>query len=500
MESEQSNYSRSESSFFGNKNLKERNIFNIPLNINSIYHFLCKECKDKKDYNNPLIKFNKNLIFITCHENNKEISINDISNIGDYLIKEDKLDNYLEKMKCKEHNESFYYYCQSINCHKNLCKSCYNEHKNLNHSNIVDFVKKNSNLEEKIKSINQVFKLEDYFIYDLDTINNNNLLNLLIITIINDYSKTPNYNLIKNIENIYDFSKNYKIRIYSDIELEDIIKKGIEQLNNIIYIQIYQRDFKKMNLLTDNYESLGNLEELHLIQINMKSLDSLIKCKFLNLKILDLENNSIDDEKENLTIFSMFKDKFPKLEVLNLKKNNLTKYEFFDKIQSLNNLKELNVSANAFTPNCINNNEDKSYIFNNIEKMILSNGVFNNKSIYYIQYFKIKNIKIIDLSSNNLKSLSFLEKVHWPEINTILLNANSIKSIQELSKFKNLKLIEIKDNPIKDIQEAEEIKNQIPDIEIILNIINGNIISDKHKNINEKETEMNSIVDSDDSW
>jgi hypothetical protein len=61
-----------------------------------------------------------------------------------------------------------------------------------------------------------------------------------------------------------------EIRINSNIELEDIIEKvgqKKDQLNYIEYIQIYQKDFQKMNLLTDNYKFLKNLKELHLKQI-----------------------------------------------------------------------------------------------------------------------------------------------------------------------------------------------------------------------------------------
>ena len=267
-----------------------------------------------------------------------------------------------------------------------------------------------------------------------------------------------------------------------------------EQLNYIEYIQIYQLDFKRMDLLIDNYKYLTNLKELHLKQISMKSLEPLIKCKFFNLVILDLENNYIDDEEQNLKIFSQFKHKFPKIEELNLKKNNLTNYEFFEAIQTLNNLNKLNVSTNAFTQRYYK----KKYIFPNIEEMILSNGVFNNESIKNIQYFEIKNIKKIDLSSNNLKSLSFLNEVQWPEINTIFLNSNSLESIKELSNFQNLVLIEVKNNPIIDIKEAEEIAKTKISIKIILNITN-NIINSNNNNINlnDRETEINSNVNSD---
>jgi hypothetical protein len=129
--------------------------------------------------------------------------------------------------------------------------------------------------------------------------------------------------------------------------------------------------------------------------------------------------------------------------------------------------------------------------------MILSNSVFSNESIDNIQYFEIKKIKKIDLSSNNLKSLSFLNKVNWPEINTIFLNSNSLESVKELIKFENLELIEVKNNPIFDIKEAEAIANNKISIKIFLNLTSKNInVNNNNININDRETEINSNINS----
>lgn len=522
-------------SYSDSMNIKNKITFVVPLKSNSRYHFLCKECIDKENcYKTPLIKFQGNSVLMSCqHKRVKlldlddeyydyktflnNIPLNKLDFIKEYLF---EIDGYSDRMKCKEkyenkekqHNEPFYYYCHNSSCRKNICKICYDVHKY--HPNLIDFAIKNSELIKKIENINHVFKLDEEFneeFYKKDIIDikdNNDLLKLLIITIIKDYSISPNYNLIENIEAINEFAGKYtkseeknenmkkEIRINSNIELEDLIEKvgqKKDQLNYIEYILIYQKDFQKMYLLTDNYKFLKNLKELHLKQICLKSLDSLTKCEFLNLVILDLENNYIDDEEENLKMFSQFKEKFPKLVELNLKKNNLTKYEFFETIQILSNLKKLNVSTNAF----IQRNNNKIYIFPNIEEMILSNGVFSDESIDNIQYFEMKKIKIIDLSSNNLKSLSFLYKVNWPEINTIFLNSNSLESIKELIKFENLELIEVKNNPIFDIKEAEAIANNKISIKLFLNTTSKFInVNNNNININDIDTQINSIANS----
>ena len=157
----------------------------------------------------------------------------------------------------------------------------------------------------------------------------------------------------------------------------------------------------------------------------------------------------------------------------------------------------LNVSRNAFH---LNSNSDKKYIFYSMKEMILSNGVFKNKTIKIIKNFEIKNIELIDLSFNNLKSLDFIDSVQWPELNTLLLNGNNISEIEKLNKFSQLKSIEIKDNLISDIQKLEEIQKMIPELTIYATItIDDSNIRNNNINIYERSTNKKSnFSDSDD--
>ena len=169
--------------------------------------------------------------------------------------------------------------------------------------------------------------------------------------------------------------------------------------------------------------------------------------------------------------------------------NNLTDYEFFESIQTLNNLTKLNVSRNCFCLSKDNTNCTHKIKFKKINEMILSNGVFNDNSINKILVnFEIETIEIIDLSSNNLKSLSFMGNVKQPLLNSIILNNNDLDNIEILTEFKNLKNIELINNLLYDTNEFEAIQSNIPNVQIKSTSAikeNGNInIINTNDNIN----------------
>ena len=72
--------------------------------------------------------------------------------------------------------------------------------------------------------------------------------------------------------------------------------------------------------------------------------------------------------------------------------------------------------------------------YNKIEKLFLSNGIFSNETINYISQLKFENLKILDLSSNQLSSLDFIEKIDFKDkknvLKKLIINKNDI-SIEE---------------------------------------------------------------------
>lgn len=506
----QSNFSYSLSSFEEeHKTLFQHSFKNINLKK---YFFICPDCSKT-----PLIDLTNDLIIIKCqdpkHANPAIIKIKELKDKEKvYLFSEEDTSINIDCMKCDEHKAPYFYYCNHKTCRKNVCKQDYNFHSKKHIQDLYGFGLLFSELKETIKDIKEIFKLENF--EDKDDLKSYDILKLLIISILYNFSIFPNFNLYENIISIYKFSKQYvnskennedikkEIRIITSRELEDIIeqkKDNKEDLKYIEYIRIYQSNFQKIEILNENQKYLKGLKELALEQNNIKSIENLIKVYFPNLEKLSLRTNIIGDE--NITFFKMFKNNFPKLKDLSLEGNNITDYNFFDSIQTLNDLMVLNVSRNPFYSTNIPN---KKYIFKSMKELILSNGVFRNKTIKIIQNFDIKNIEKIDLSSNKLKTLDFIGNVQWPELNTLLLNGNNISKIEILQKFQNLKLLEIKDNLISDRKELKKLTEYNPDLHIYssLNKFGINNINNNNSNnniiINERLTKINSNNDSDD--
>ena len=160
-------------------------------------------------------------------------------------------------------------------------------------------------------------------------------------------------------------------------------------------------------------------------------------------------------------------------------------------MQTFGKLAKLNIGSNKFSKETYKN---ENYNLNSIKEIILSNGVFNDDSIFILSKFKLENIEIVDLSCNNLSFLSFILNVNWPNLNKIFLSNNDIKEIEPLNNFKNLKFIEIYDNLINDIEKVKKIIDENQDLKINLsltNIINDNI-SININNINNISTNINS--------
>ena len=147
------------------------------------------------------------------------------------------------------------------------------------------------------------------------TINNYNkglFLNYPIKEFINKYK---NNNIIKELNEIFQFNKENQLTLedFNNLELnlrlKDLGNKGIENLYNF---------------------DIPNLKELNLSSNQISDIKVLEKVKFKNLKELDLSWNQISDIKV------LEKVKFENLEKLGLSDNQIDENEYSVLIQNLN--------------------------------------------------------------------------------------------------------------------------------------------------------------------
>jgi len=212
------------------------------------------------------------------------------------------------------------------------------------------------------------------------------------------------------------------------------------------------------------------------------------KCNFGNLEELYLDINKIDDK-----ILTYMKDmKFAKLKVLSLRQNYLTNYGVFEEVKVFENLKKLDISSNRFKNKEFFENKikQKKIDLNNIEELILSNGVFDEDSINNISALNLEKIKSLDLSCNNLSSLKFVLNLNLPKLENLILNENDISELKDLkTKFNNTQknlIIMLENNMIKDEKEIDElIQNENITIKYKLN---NAIIDDNNNDYDQNNT------------
>lgn len=473
--------------FFANKMEEEDNDKNINLLPFSYKndHFLCKICKKAPKL--QIDEINKKFI-VQCHQNDNEKKLLEIQNLKeDYIVEDDDNDDN-EILQCQEHLKNFKDYCQF--CKKNYCEDCIRcNHRKLN----ID----NKNIQNHIKQLENIFfpnmngvGSEENEVRVVSITKENNtysdleLLKIIVSIIINDYLRVKNYHLDISIQNLSNYYKNHPLPNSQNVKTEFCINSPQELLKSeeITKIEIYQYcfDLNKLNV------ALPNLIVLSLKNNNIFDVKILIKCNFKNLEELYLDINKIDDN-----ILTYMKDmKFEKLKVFSLKQNYLTDYRVFEEVKVFQNLKKFDISSNRLFKNK-EFFENKIIDLNNIEELILSNGVFDENSINNISSFNVQNLKSLDLSCNNLSSLTFILKSKWPNLENLILNENDISKLSDLiTQFKDIEhnlLIMLENNLIKDEQEIDDLIKSNSRISIKYKL-NNEIIDDRNNDNEQNNT------------
>ena len=226
---------------------------------------VCDNCKDTNKYESYQHTFYKclfckqNLCPLCKSQHNKE---HEIINFDEK--------NYI----CEEHNEKFNSYCN--NCKKNLCLICESEHQDL--ENIIEFkniIKKydafNSQIEVLKQEIKNLKKKTLEIINMVNTINENlDIYYNINLNLINIYKKFRNYQLLKNVNNIFN-SNNL---ILNDINKITNSNKLIDVLNNSLDLYNKMKSNYQFDINNNNNpncicsNNIGNkLEDFEILQV-----------------------------------------------------------------------------------------------------------------------------------------------------------------------------------------------------------------------------------------
>ena len=450
--------------------------------------FLCKECQST-----PLIQFQslKNITFSCKCENRTNISlkINDL--IREYSIKKELCKDSLE---CNIHdNNKFKYYCLIHG--KDMCEDCQKEH-DCDKANIKNLNEEKSILDnEMIPFIAKSLLNKSNNNFDANYLDNDILI-ILITSILNEYYEYPNYNTLVNIKNFYFKLNNVGISekkvfgIENNIEIKSQMQ--YEALNNDKkqYIKKIEIVARNSDIIFLNNAKLINLEELNLESNNIDNIEPLINCEFNNLKILNLSLNRLDDRTNKV----LAKLNYNNLEDLNLRLNYFTQFDLFKSLEHFKKLKKLNLFSNKFTEDIEDLMKDKNLKYNlqSIEEIDLSLGIFSEKSIKLISKFIFGKLETLNLSSNNLISLSFIDYLKYEKENDSSDNSDNSKNYRIIKNKGEypLKKLFLMNNEISDISKLINLKN-LKEVGMQNNSI---IINQSVNNIVEKMKSLEKIL------
>ena len=426
-------------------------------------HFLCRKC-----HKIPIIEFTDCLdIFnLSCScGRNQNISLKNI--IKEYIVRENEeignvsTESYL---KCEKHKENFAYYCKFEEQH--LCRACLKE-KYFHQAHplyYIDFYFSDINQKKNniIKILYNKKKEIDFNINDGDL-----LLNLFSV-ISNDFTLYPNYSHFEIIEKALNFlehfisnEKNNQIIKSLDFQKRLIIKnrkilyENMMNANIIIEIIIPHSNINDITQICEL--DLVILEKLYLSENLISNVEPLLRAKFKKIKYLNFARNKIGDEN----IPYLLGMEFGHLKELNLFSNSLTDCSIFN-LQNSKNLPNLEIFY--IGNNRINwiNSIDIKYNFKNLTEFGLTGGIFDDNSIEYINNFEFNNLKIIYLSRCDIRSLNFVEKLELPCIEEFYLNDTFVNEFCPLKKYKELKIIEMRNNSIKNIDDLKSFFEVLP--------------------------------------
>ena len=377
-----------------------------------------------------------------------------------------------------------------LNFSKNPIENLINAQKVKTKSNLLQPIKKKSNLENKVENdipmkVNNNNCLNINIPFENSKANNKNKNNLIInneITdelifsgenkIYEDYTEITNLDLSKKNINIFQTKKNIPFEYFTGIENLNLSFNNIINADDIKFFKNIKILILNNNKIKDISfcENLRYLEKLIANSNEISNIENLIKCN--KLKILDISNNKIDNIIKTLNTFNRLKS----LEELKIKDNpfiiNLFAYKHYFIYKYQNLLK-------------IENEE-----INEIDKDISGRFIRENIAMYdnlkELNNNNLENSEEIDINDKDQDNNNIIYKIG----NTIISKEMHIpyksksKNNQQIEKKNNIdnnNIEEIKKENIKLKEVIDEQKKEIDTLK--LEIENKNLILKDYESI-----------------
>ena len=406
----------------GYKEKKHIEYANIPEELKNIRnnHYSCLDCNLMPEIIN--INDKTGMIELNCTKHNK---------------KELKIENYL-----KNQFSNFHY--ENDNNNDNFNRN------QLNYSNESRIIENNdrNNLMDKMKIIenkrNRLIRIKEF---------NENYIKLLDI-ILEIYEKKPlNYmnNInIKNIAKIINSENSEEVLLEKINNLETKIlnylnvklKLEVKLTGKEIKINLNGKNIGNLELFLLNAIEFKNLEELEAKNNNITSIEPILEFKAPKLKKVYLRYNSI----YNINNINDMKDKFKDLKIIDLRNNKIIDNKIYsnefkiilDNNSIMNEIKDIKRVINGQLNNIII--FKLKYKLKNGKTRIFGNKFFkNNKNNceIYINSRRVKFNDFFDHFQNEEKYIKIILNSNVNSLEDMFLDCNTLISLEDISKSKN---------------------------------------------------------------
>ena len=236
---------------------------------------------------------------------------------------------------------------------------------------------------------------------------------------------------------------NILYEVIADENEKEKKKKEKEKENNETSEENKDKYINVDSPLFEIVSKVKDFDNTYTIYISQKYIDN-FNLKDDYLKIFQNLNNS---NKSYSSIYYVFThmSKLDYLNELNFNCNNIKKLTLHFKYDGFIECENKNNSINVLE------------LFPNLEYLKLKG---ESELISILENVTFKELKVLDLSSNNITNVDFLEKVKFEKLETLNLRWNEISDLGILEKinYKYLKELEASDNMISEINSLRNVQ------------------------------------------
>ena len=399
-------------------------------------------------------------------ENNKQENPFDKN---DYIVDEKKISGSHKPISL-EQNEKINYQLKNTICNIILnngergtgffTKIKFPDNKNLlpvlltcNHVINKSFLDNNDNLQIQINNTIQAIDLKDRIIYT------NEEKDITIIEI-KEQKDGIKYFLQLDEENqdIRISGKTVYILQYLDKERPFVSFGILKNVNESVFSHSCNTDSGSSGspiLYLENNKVIG----IHKGAFNINNYNF---GRFLNSTINDFIKKINENKITEIVLKSSKKQSIKKVYVEDREINKDNNYDYSEfKISEISSDKNSNIeeiiNEKKIIDDCDNNMSYTSNTFKNIKILNLTNN--NLSDINILEKMQLENLEKLCLDNNKISDINILEKVKYKELKELYLNGNNISNIEILEKvnFPNLQTLDLSCNKITNIDVFEKV-------------------------------------------